>query len=375
MSTIPQVVFWQNMPAHHQVGALDRLASFWGAPVTCVWCGGLSSDRVRLGWPESSCRHAAEIRLPEDGWRRVVAGLVSSQPPGSINVFSGIGAYSPVTAALLSAARRHDLRVLVMAESPVMLGWRRLPRYLKAAVGYGILGRRLDGLLAIGSNGERFFSSVGVPAAKTYPFAYQSPLRADFVETPEDWGRIAFVGQLQERKGADLLLAALQRVAGRADFRLDVYGDGSERGALEKKAGLAPLAGRVRFHGAVPSARLAALVPAHAFAVVPSRFDGWGMAVNEALQSGVPVIASAKTGASDLVRSSGAGEVFRDEAGLEAALFRRLTDRGLLAEERRRARAFAPRISPESVGDYLGAVLRHVSDPARPRPFPPWSVS
>ena len=52
--------------------------------------------------------------------------------------------------------------------------------------------------------------------------------------------------------------------------------------------------------------------------VLPSRWDGWGLVVNEALQSGVPVIVSRAAGAAELIVHGQNG--FVHEAGNLSAL-------------------------------------------------------
>ena len=44
--------------------------------------------------------------------------------------------------------------------------------------------------------------------------------------------------------------------------------------------------------------------------VLPSRLDGYGLVVNEAMACGTPVIVSDRVGASDTVKKAGAGLVF-----------------------------------------------------------------
>jgi glycosyltransferase involved in cell wall biosynthesis len=56
--------------------------------------------------------------------------------------------------------------------------------------------------------------------------------------------------------------------------------------------------------------------------VLPSRFDGWGAVVNEALMVGTPVICSNRCGASDVIENGRNGYVF--EAGSARALRERL---------------------------------------------------
>src|SRR5437870_11248743 len=54
--------------------------------------------------------------------------------------------------------------------------------------------------------------------------------------------------------------------------------------------------------------------------VLPSRYDGWGAVINEALMSGIPAICSDNCGAADLVRSSvQLGAVFRAGSAIDLA--------------------------------------------------------
>jgi len=107
--------------------------------------------------------------------------------------------------------------------------------------------------------------------------------------------------------------------------------------------------------------------------VLPSRYDGWGAVVNEALQQGVPVLASDNAGASALVRASGAGAVFgaTDAAALAAHLRRALLEPGLLADWRALARAYRSRLDPAVAAAYLrDCLVAHAA--GAPAPVCPW---
>ena len=126
-----------------------------------------------------------------------------------------------------------------------------------------------------------------------------------------------FSGVLSHRKGVDVLARAFRRLA--ADdgrVRLKIMGQGEWRARLERVLG--PHA-RVEWVGFRDWAHLPAeYATAHALCV-PSRHDGWGLVVPEGLASGLPVIATARTGAAlDLVRTGYNGWVVA--AGDEDAL-------------------------------------------------------
>lgn len=368
----PPVFFWQNMPAHHQTGALDALAKTWGSPVHGVWCSGLDERRKALGWTPRPCSHLVNVTLPSAGWRKEVQSIVSGSPDG-IHMFSGIGAYPPVTVALNHLMERPNPRIGLIVESPIMHGWRRWARLLKARHHYLPRRNQIRAVFAMGSLGMRFYKDLGLKDEQLFPFMYQEDVPPCLpVPTPETT-RIIYAGQLDQRKGVDVLIAALGRVTS-PNWTLGVFGDGSERRRLQNMAFSSGLAGKIAFHGVVKSEQVAARMREHDLCVVPSRFDGWGMATNEALQSCVPVIASDKAGSSDLVHASGAGAVFvsEDVHGLAQLIDERLRKPELINHEKMLASRYADKISPSTVGAYLQEALQHAFLNRRDKPAPPW---
>ena len=369
---MPPVYFWQNMPAHHQTGALDELASSWGAPVTGVWCSDITISRRRQGWVAAPRHALLDVFLPSMNWESLVDGIIDGNPE-AIHVFSGIGAYAPVTHALARLARRPSARIALIVESPVMLGWKKWFRFIKTKVNYAPYRRRIGAVFAMGSLGLDFYRKIGFSEAQLFPYLYQESVTPG---PPRRVGRtveLVYAGQINHRKGVDILLKALNQVE-RQDWELTLYGDGDGKDDARELIASGPHAARVSFKGAVPSAQLMAELRDKDLLIVPSRFDGWGMAVNEGLQCGLSVITSSFAGASDLVRSSKAGTVF--EAGcprtLAQEIIRRLESRALLEEEKFLARNYAHRITPCVAGAYLSAALRHVFLHEGGPPAPGW---
>jgi glycosyltransferase involved in cell wall biosynthesis len=117
-----------------------------------------------------------------------------------------------------------------------------------------------------------------------------------------------FSGQMIERKGVDVVLAAFERIAQRNEkVALLLLGDGPRK--TEYENGIPEhLRPRVHFTGRLSQNELPAHFAAADVFVFPSRHDGWGVVVNEACGAGLPVIASRQTGAAlDLVGEGGNG--------------------------------------------------------------------
>lgn len=95
------------------------------------------------------------------------------------------------------------------------------------------------------------------------------------------------------------LATALGRIADRA-WQLVIVGDGAARPTVEALMARLP-AGRVRFLGTLPSARLPDIYAACDLYVWPAIAEAYGMALLEAQAAGLPVVAGAAGGVPDIV--------------------------------------------------------------------------
>ena len=102
---------------------------------------------------------------------------------------------------------------------------------------------------------------------------------------------VSFVGQLIHRKGVDLLLRAVSRLP-ESGWSPDLIGDGADRESFQAFVVAHGLSGSVRFCGNQPNAVVLAALQSADVLILPSRWDGWGAVVNEALMLGTPVIVS-----------------------------------------------------------------------------------
>jgi len=140
-------------------------------------------------------------------------------------------------------------------------------------------------------------------------------------------GEGALVGTLARlvpQKGLDVLLEAFARVPPPA--RLVIAGSGPLRAALEARAARPDLSGRVRLPG--PRADAAAVLAALDVFVLPSRWEGFGLVLLEAMAAGKPIVASHVSAIPEVVA---AGETALlvppdDPAALAAALCTLLED-------------------------------------------------
>jgi glycosyltransferase involved in cell wall biosynthesis len=110
--------------------------------------------------------------------------------------------------------------------------------------------------------------------------------------------RFLWIARWVEHKGTDTLLAFLRaRLAEGENERFTIAGCGS----LGERA-LAPLlgSGRVRVIPTFTRAELPGLLAAHDAGLFTSRVEGWGLVLNEMVESGLPVYATTAGGVDDI---------------------------------------------------------------------------
>jgi glycosyltransferase involved in cell wall biosynthesis len=179
---------------------------------------------------------------------------------------------------------------------------------------------------------------------------------------------ILFVGRLAPEKELGSLLDAFARLGERhPDACLVLVGDGPERAALERRAGL-----RVRFTGMTAPGQVAGWMQiADVFALVSS-LEGFPCALAEAMSCGLAPVASDIPANRQLIRDGETGLLapLRDAEAIAAALDRLLGDDGLRARLGRAARQeIAGRYSNDKVVERYEAlfgVSPETSGTARP---------
>jgi glycosyltransferase involved in cell wall biosynthesis len=154
---------------------------------------------------------------------------------------------------------------------------------------------------------------------------------------PED-RLLLSVGRLAPEKGLGRLKAVLAEIPG---TRLAMVGDGPARGALEREFAGTPTV----FTGFLHGEELAAAYASSDVFLFPSTTDTLGLAMVEALASGLPVVAERSGAASEVVDDGTTGVLY--EAGSAASLVgsvrQLVADPGLRGRMGREARAAAER--------------------------------
>lgn len=363
------LVFWQNILSPHQVPYIRALASRLHQ-VTIVTPEILTAERAGLGWEAPGLGDARLVLAPD---RDEVDRLVIDSPRHCVHIWGGSrSTYLGNRALRLCISRRR--RVGIVTESPDPRGIGGLMRWIKYARERLVVGGNFDFVMAMGEIGIRWFRACGYSSEKLFPFCYVTEIEPSqgVGNLGQNVFTIVFAGRLVTLKGTDVLLEALRSFPNR-HWRLKVIGEGPEQESLRMLASRHAISDRVEWLGSLPPSKVHAEMAQADLFVLPSRKDGWGAVVNEAIMAGTPVVCSDACGASDLIRHPWLGTVFESEnvESLCGALATWITRGRSASTERARIAAWSRRINGGSVARYFEQVLRHVYEGNR-RPEAPW---
>lgn len=371
-------IFWQNIVSPHQVALLEAVAHSGEVDVVLVVDMAMFSDRAAAGWTAPVLHDVKTIISPT---RAAICDLVRGSAGNCVHIVTGFSRGCRVGYLALEELRRSKpagCLVGVQAEPGDGRGLKGHLRWCRWRYDTWRYAKTVDFILAIGASGPPWFRSLGIDARKTYPFCYfleQPKLAAESVRESGQALQLVFAGQRFRRKGVDMLFAALATLRDES-WTLQVVGDGPERTSLESLATALGIRDRVTFRGVMKRLDALSVIAAADLFVLPSRWDGWGAVVSEALMCGVPVICTDTCGASILLHDPVLGSVVPegDSSALANALRECLRHGPLSQADRKRIRDWSACISGSSAAQYLLNVISSIDGATTP-PQAPWLFS
>ena len=379
-----KIVSWQVVLTEHQVHLLKALGKTPGTSLKVVTACDELEERKAQGWSKPDLDGLDVIPLNRQNWLSTGLSLIKGNPD-AVHLFNGLWADRRLFLLLLYAVWKKRKVGLVtepfgdtqdgyLTDQIKIKGW--LLAKLRPLC-YGIAGKFLGGhmeaVFAISQKAVQQLLRAGYRNDRVFPFGYFVPPLED--TSGATWPgavdhklRIVYVGSLISRKGIDIALEAMRICKARnLGVSLDVYGPGDP-------ALLASGAGHVSYRGLIPFGQAQSVIRNYDVLVLPSRHDGWGGVVNEALLQGVPVICSDQVGAKVLIENSGAGAVFANEDATHFAdlLMSLAKNPQRLHSWHEAALAYRPMLMPETAAGYMYQCLQYAFRKKDVRPSCPW---
>lgn len=301
--------------------------------------GGYRYDRevlARLAGHGVECRHlplGGSFPVPNAGDLDGAAQAFAALDPRTVAVVDGLALGAMPTEAIgalrgpLVALVHHPLALETGLDAEtaahLRLSERAALSHAKAVI---VTSRITAGTLA---------TDYGVPASRITVAEPGTERAARATGSGNAERTILAVGAVSPRKGYDLLMDALGRLKG-LDWTLVIAGaadrDPAAAEALRRAIGRNGLGARVTLAGSLSQAALARLYGLADLFVMASLYEGYGMALAEAMAHGLPIVTTTGGAAAETVPDGAALKVPPgDVPALTAALGRALGDGALRA--------------------------------------------
>ncbi len=307
------------MPSFYQADLFRALNRTGQLDLKVIFTGKIPGDRTGLGWQDDldgfEYEFLNEHHLIVDAFRK------SREYRDHIHIVNGLWAGRVTKTALVTLLLSRS-QYFIYSEAPDPRDTVPFFKHkMMMAIGKPIV-QNAAGLLSISHFAAAYFKSYGADDSCIHPFGYFRSMPREFggKARADKKGRVevVFVGQLVHRKGVDVLLSAMEPLlAENGALYLQLIGSGDMENGLRGWVEERGLSSRISFKGTMKSQQVIGRISEADLLVLPSRWDGWGLVVNEALMAGVPVIVSDMCGASDLVKKGENGFVFNSEDVLD----------------------------------------------------------
>ena len=303
-------------------------------------------------------------RIGRDLWR--TRGIVADLKRDGITLYHGLTGELPV------GIRRSGIRSVVTIHDLIFM---RHPEYynpidvLIYKWKFRCACREADRIVAISECTRRDVAELGHFPADRIDVVYQSIDRR-FRRTVTDGDRadvarryhlpsryILFVGTIEERKNAGLVIEALPQIDPQVHFVMVGRQTAYTRRILRRASALG-VADRVHAVSGVPDADMGAIYRMAEVFAYPSRYEGFGLPIVEAIQCGLPVVAA--TGS--CLEEAGGDACFYvgpdDVQAMADTLSRLLADPTLRQDCVKRSRAYISRFENGDIARQMTEVYR-----------------
>lgn len=310
-----RVVIWMNIPSHHQLDFFQALRQDGVDLLVRYYDKSLFEERRTQGWQEHNL-HEGEAFVKPD------LSALGTIPDYKVRVHIVTGYGTSFTRQLAMHFSHYSIEWAHWSECSRpglrwLLGW-PMKRWYGNLVANHALGAFAQGVLA-----SNDFLRWGIPIERIAFLHYAVRSNNQGSEPARECmdylaGRDAFLflGNQYHGKGIDVLLKSFASIPEdeRRRWALLLVGKDFSRGRYRDMAQKLRLSESIRFMEPVPSNQISTVLKCAKVLVLPSRYDGWGVVLNEAASMGLALIGTDKVGAAHhLIRPGING--FRVRAG------------------------------------------------------------
>lgn len=373
------LVFWFDQPPKVGKGCFNYITKVWPGKVIYAYTHGFSEIRKSVNWDDGDYGDAVMIDLSQDTAKKVEE--IFNTNDGAVHIVGGFK--SRVIQYLDKYIFSNKYNFVCFSERPGVYGkwWKRLIKRVYVPVSEKMIAKKYQpyfkAYLPLGRLGVDENKEYGWQDEKLYPFMYDPVdcVTDKNIYSVKEPMKFLYVGRFSRyTKGTDTLVKALDLVTSDKNlYSIDFVGGYGDM--KDEVISWTQRNENAAFLGSWNSMDVGNNMKKYDVCIVPSKFDGWNLLINEAMRAHIGVIATDQAVSHELVENSGAGIVVK--AGKPKAMAKAIEyaveNPGEVAEWKQKAKEYSPKISSESVGDYVIDVIKHEClGIGEERPVCPW---
>lgn len=267
------------------------------------------TDRSAMGWDSKNLLLETEIIFLLKPTEEEITALFRNKD--CIAFFSGIRADKDIF-AWFKLSLSFQIKRGIITEPPNIYPTKPLfLHYIRFLIQDYKFIKYIDYVFAFGDLAVKYYQFWS-HSWKVIPFAYCTEIKEEneLSQRHEDQLlKLVFIGSLTKNKNVGIILKALSSIQS-PSITLDIIGDGPEKERLAHYV-LHKGIKNINFRGFLSNKDIPNILNQADILILPSKYDGWGAVVNEALQMGVYVICSEHCGSKTLIVHDKIGFVFK----------------------------------------------------------------
>ncbi|WP_157820264.1 glycosyltransferase [Macrococcoides caseolyticum] len=288
---------WQNVISKHQKDLIEEIFKQNHGNVAVIYCNTLPENRENIGWNEIIYKDVETYFLSDLEKNKTIIDFINSF---DAHVFSGISSY-PLLKRYFNYCKKNKKNIFLYSEDKNLSGIKGKLRYIFSIYETMKYKKDINGIFAIGVNGKNFFNKIGYDDSQIIEFGYYIK-----VDNPNIYVNkkinLVYVGELTDNKGVDIIISSLSTIFNNENINsLHIYGEGKYKEKLNK---LSQKYNKKLFvHGNVSNDILMKRMNNYDYLLLLSKYDGWGVVINEASLNACGIICTDKVGASHLLNN------------------------------------------------------------------------
>lgn len=375
------LIYWRDVPPDVDLGSFEYIANHWDGKIIVVSFNDYPIERKLCDY------HVVEIENVEliivaslEKPNEYLKNLIDNNKD-AIHVFSGMRGAKRYFLDYYNQMNKNP-KIVVIAERPFLFGTKIEIELKKAIfnVMYSFLNikfhKAIKCFLPLGEIGVKTYEGYGWNKEIFFPYMYNPKLPVIHnAKISNRKTKFLYVGRFDDNsKGVDILMDAIDKLPKSNNWSLDMVGGyGNIKETVIKWC---ESQSNVNYVGTWDNEQVCYKMREYDCCIVPSKYDGWNLTPNQAINAEIGTIITNQAGSDELIEYSHAGTVVTadDVDALFVEIFLAIGNEDLLTNWKENARKYKNRISSSTVGQYFIDIMDYTFGgiPSE-KPVCPWT--